>query len=143
MLIAEDVERWTPEQRFDAILLDAPCSATGTFRRHPEGAWIKQSSDIPALAALQRRLISAAARLLKPGGRLVYAVCSLEPEEGPAQAAWIAQDLGLARAPFSPAALPGLEETINAKGEFRTLPSLRAEMGGMDGFFAAAFVKSA
>ena len=142
-LVTEDVERWNPDARFDAILLDAPCSATGTFRRHPEGAWIKQSSDIPALAALQRRLISAAARLLKPGGRLVYAVCSLEPEEGPAQAAWIAQDLGLARAPFSAGALPGLEEAINAKGELRTLPSMRAESGGMDGFFAAAFVKSA
>lgn len=140
-LVTEDVERWNPAERFDAVLLDAPCTATGTFRRHPEGAWIKQPGDIPALAALQRRLAAAAARALKPGGRMVYAVCSLEPEEGPAQAAWIAQELGLARAPFDPAALPGLAETINVRGELRTLPSMKAEVGGMDGFFAAAFVK--
>ena len=81
-LLCADVEKWTPEQPFDAVLLDAPCSATGTIRRHPDVPWLKREVDIASLAAMQRRLIDRAVASTKPGGTIVYCTCSLEPEEG-------------------------------------------------------------
>ena len=80
-----NVSEWTPPERFDAVLLDAPCSATGTIRRNPDIAYLKSEADIAALAAVQKKLLNHALGLLAPGGHLVYATCSLEPEEGEEQ----------------------------------------------------------
>jgi 16S rRNA (cytosine967-C5)-methyltransferase len=133
-----DARRAQPDRLFDAVLLDAPCSATGTIRRHPETVWIKTPQDIARLAALQGELMAAAARQLKPGGRLVYAVCSLEPEEaGSGQAA--AAAAGLVADPVLPDELPGLEAALLPDGSVRILPGLWEAHGGLDGFFMARF----
>jgi 16S rRNA (cytosine967-C5)-methyltransferase len=126
---------------FDAILLDAPCTATGTLRRHPDIAWLRRPSDIAALSALQARFVDAAARLLKPGGVLVYAVCSLEPEEGEAIVA-SALKRGWRRVPLSTNEISGAEPFITPVGDLRTLPSHWPEIGGLDGFFAARLVRT-
>jgi 16S rRNA (cytosine967-C5)-methyltransferase len=133
---------WRPDTRFDAILLDAPCGATGTIRRHPDVARSKRPGDIVSLVQAQDKLIAAALDLLKPGGRLVYAVCSLQPEEGaPRLAAALAR--GGARAePFRPDELPELPEALTQDGHLRTLPSMWGDRGGMDGFFAGRLVKA-
>jgi 16S rRNA (cytosine967-C5)-methyltransferase len=133
-----DALAWRPGARFDAVLLDAPCSATGTIRRHPDIPHLKRPGDVATLAALQSRLIAAAARLLAPGGRLVFATCSLQPEEGEAQVA-AALAAGLLPDPIRPEELAGLPEAVTAAGHLRTRPDLWAERGGMDGFFAARF----
>lgn len=122
---------------FDAILLDAPCTSTGTLRRHPDVAWLRRPTDIRALAELQAKLIEAAAALLKPGAPLVYAVCSLEPEEGPGAVAG-ALKRGWRREPFS---LAGASDFMTPDGDLRTLPSQWPKMGGLDGFFAARLVR--
>ncbi|MGB3282388.1 MAG: RsmB/NOP family class I SAM-dependent RNA methyltransferase [Methylovirgula sp.] len=132
---------------FDAVLLDAPCSGTGTIRRHPDIAWTKKPSDIGKLAAIQSRMLNKAFELVKPGGTIVYCVCSLEPEEGDQQiAGLLRRNPDVARSPIQPEEIGGLGELINANGELRTLPShLAAEdrrMAGLDGFFAARLVRS-
>lgn len=135
------------EGPFDAILLDAPCSATGTLRRHPEIAWIKSEADVSKLADLQRRLLDRAARLVRPGGRLVYCTCSLEPEEGEGQAeAFLSRHADFVRHRLEPAEIGGLGEAITGAGDLRTLPchlpSPEGGRGGLDGFFAARFVRA-
>jgi 16S rRNA (cytosine967-C5)-methyltransferase len=135
-VVVADALEWRPDGGFDAVLLDAPCTATGTLRRHPDIAVLKRAQDVATLAALQARLIAAAARLLRPGGRLVFATCSLQAEEGEAQAAAAA---GLVAWPWTPADLPGLPEAITPAGHLRTRPDMWAARGGMDGFFAARF----
>jgi 16S rRNA (cytosine967-C5)-methyltransferase len=137
-IVVADALDWRPEAAFEAVLLDAPCSATGTMRRHPDIAQLKRPGDIATLAALQARLIAAAARLLAPGGRLVFATCSLQPEEGEAQVA-AARATGLTPDPFHAEELPGLPEAITPAGHLRTRPDVWPERGGMDGFFAARF----
>jgi 16S rRNA (cytosine967-C5)-methyltransferase len=132
---------------FDAILLDAPCSATGTIRRHPDVAWLKGEDDIGKLAALQSRLLDAAAKLLKPGGVLVYSTCSLEPEEGEQQiAALLARNPNLSRDPVTVAEV-GDPAFITPLGELRTLPSHlphnEARMAGLDGFYVARLRRDA
>ena len=124
------------------MLLDAPCSATGTIRRHPDVAWLKSDADIASLVALQTRLLDAAARLLKPGGRLVYSTCSLEPEEGETQiAALLARNPALRRDPIRPEEVGDLADAITPLGELRTfpyhLPHAEPRMAGLDGFYAA------
>ena len=140
--VQADAAAWRPDTRFDAILLDAPCGATGTIRRHPDVARSKRPGDIVSLVQAQDKLIAAALDLLKPGGRLVYAVCSLQPEEGaPRLAAALAR--GGARAePFRPDELPELPEALTQDGHLRTLPSMWGDRGGMDGFFAGRLVKA-
>ena len=138
--VQADALTWVPQAALDAVLLDAPCSATGTIRRHPDLPHIKRAADLPALTAGQDALLKAAAGMLRPGGRLVYAVCSLQPEEG-AQRAAAAGRFGLAPAPFSAAELADLPEALTADGHFRSLPSMWAAQGGMDGFFCARFVR--
>lgn len=126
---------------FDAILLDAPCTSTGTLRRHPDVAWLRRPGDVRALADLQTRLIDAAVRLLKPDGRLVYAVCSLEPEEGPGV---IAKALGRGwkRVPIDAEEFAGAASFITPEGDLRTKPSDWADIGGLDGFFASRLVRT-
>jgi 16S rRNA (cytosine967-C5)-methyltransferase len=136
-LVLADVLAWTPPALFDAVLLDAPCSATGTIRRHPDVPHLKRPRDIKLLSEAQDKLIAAAARLLRPGGRLIYAVCSLQPEEGAPRLA----AANLRVTPILPEELPGLPEAITADGLLRTHPGMWADRGGMDGFFAARLLR--
>ncbi|AWN48022.1 MFS transporter [Methylobacterium terrae] len=128
-----------PEDRpFDAVLLDAPCSATGTVRRHPDVPWAKGEGDLSRLVGLQRRLLDKAARLTRPGGRLVYCTCSLEPEEGEAQGeAFLARHADFVRRPIAPEEV-GDPALLTASGDLRTLPSHWPDegRGGLDGFYA-------
>jgi len=146
-VIADAVE-WPGEpESFDGILIDAPCTSTGTIRRHPDVAWLRQESDITALAAHQQRLLRKSVSLLKPGGMLVYCTCSLEPEEGEqAIAALLAAEAELRRVPIAASEVAGLSEIITVDGDLRTLPChlphADPRLGGMDGFFAARLVKS-
>lgn len=139
--VCADAAAWQPEAPLDAILLDAPCSATGTARRHPDALWIKRPRDLAALTEAQDSLLAAAARMLKPGGRLVYAVCSLQQEEGPDRAR-AAERYGLKPDPIRPEELADLPEALTPEGWLRTHPGMWPERGGMDGFFAARFVKA-
>ncbi len=123
---------------FDAILLDAPCTSTGTLRRHPDVAWLRRPTDVRALAELQTRLIAAAAKLLKPGAPLIYAVCSLEPEEGPGVVAEALKS-GWRRDPVN-GKIPA--EFTTADGDMRTHPGQWSEIGGLDGFYAARLLRS-
>jgi 16S rRNA (cytosine967-C5)-methyltransferase len=136
-----DAAHWMPsEAGFDAVLLDAPCSATGIIRRHPDIPHLKRPKDIAPLVEAQARLLAQAAKLLRPGGRLVLATCSLQPEEGEAHVARAAA-LGLAPDPIAPTELPGLRTALIRGGTMRTRPDMWAEQGGIDGFFAARFRK--
>jgi 16S rRNA (cytosine967-C5)-methyltransferase len=129
---------------FDAVLLDAPCSATGTIRRHPEIAWTKRLEDILALARGQARLLAHAATLVKPGGTLVYSTCSLEPEEGEKLIhRWLSTEPGFKLAAISAPELGIGTESITPEGFLRVLPGHFAEFGGMDGFFAARLHRAA
>src|SRR6202012_1137290 len=124
--VVADATQWQNRSAngFDGILVDAPCTSTGTIRRHPDVAWLRQETDIAALTALQRRLLQKAVTLLKPGGTLVYCTCSLEPEEGEQQiAALLAADTAMRRAPIAAGEVAGLAEILNADGDLRTLPS--------------------
>jgi 16S rRNA (cytosine967-C5)-methyltransferase len=139
--VATDAAEWRPPTLFDAVLLDAPCSATGTIRRHPDVPRLKRPRDIRALTEIQDRLLAAAVAMLRPGGRLIYAVCSLQPEEAaPRIEAALARG-GLRHAPFLPMEMPGLPEALTPEGYLRTHPGLWAERGGIDGFFAARLVR--
>jgi 16S rRNA (cytosine967-C5)-methyltransferase len=140
--VQADAATWQPEERFDAILLDAPCSSTGTIRRHPDIPYLKSDKDIAELAALQARLLDNAVSLLRPGGTLVYSTCSLEPEEGEAQvAALMARNPAMKIDPLRADEPFGDTEWAKASGVLRTFPfQLRQdspEWSGMDGFFAA------
>jgi 16S rRNA (cytosine967-C5)-methyltransferase len=131
---------------FDAVLLDAPCSGTGTIRRHPDIAWTKKASDIGKLAALQTRMLDKAFELVKPGGTIIYCVCSIEPEEGEQQIrALLRRNPDIMRSPIGADDVGGLRELVNETGELRTLPShLPTEdsrRAGLDGFFAARLVR--
>jgi 16S rRNA (cytosine967-C5)-methyltransferase len=131
----------------DGILIDAPCTSTGTIRRHPDVGWLRQESDIAALAAQQKRLLQKAITRLKPGGMLVYCTCSLEPEEGEQViSALLASEPTVRRVPIEAGEVAGLTEVLTAEGDLRTLPShLPHEdprLGGLDGFYAARLVKS-
>jgi len=134
--VVADALHWQPEDRFDAILLDAPCTATGTLRRHPDLPFVKDGSELPGLADLQARLIDRALGWLRPGGRLVFATCSLLLDEGEAQL-----EAALARHPglrVERAAMPGVDDAWwTARGGLRLRPDHWADLGGMDGFFCA------
>jgi 16S rRNA (cytosine967-C5)-methyltransferase len=135
---------WQPESRatYDAVLLDAPCTSTGTIRRHPDIPWRKVPADILALSALQKQLLTRAIDLTVPGGTIVYCTCSLEPEEGEDIVSAVAVEDGrVRRQPLTASEFPALVEFITAAGDLRTLPCQwpdpDSRMSGLDGFFAA------
>ena len=147
--VVTDAAEWPGQGNggFDGVLVDAPCTSTGTIRRHPDVAWLRQEADIAALATLQKRLLQRAVALLKPGGTLVYCTCSLEPEEGEqAIASLLATESGMRRVPVEADEVAGLSEIVTANGDLRTLPShlphTDPRLGGLDGFYAARLVKS-
>lgn len=144
-VVTADVSEWMSGP-FDMILLDAPCTATGTLRRHPDGALSKSAKDIQALAALQRRLVDQAIRMLRPGGLIVFSTCSLEPEEGPDQIRRLLLiDAPVERVPVAADEVFGHAEFITADGDIRTLPTFLPHedprLAGMDGFYAARLRK--
>lgn len=137
-VIEAEISRWQPDRPFDAVLLDAPCSATGTIRRHPELMHLKSEKDCMALARTQSVLLRAASSIVKPGGMLVYCVCSLQPEEGEEQiSAFLQEETSFRRIPVRAEEIGGLSEAVTTEGDIRTLPCMLADIGGMDGFFAA------
>lgn len=123
------------DELFDAVLVDAPCTATGTLRRHPEAAWIKSPEDIAALQKTQARLLRHAISLTKPGGTIVYCVCSLEPEEGPNVAAQILAEGSVERSTIGAAEAGPFAEGLLPDGDLRVFPFMLAEQGGCDGFY--------
>jgi len=137
-VVEADAATWADKRTFDAVLLDAPCSATGTFRRHPDVLWVASPKDVASLAAVQTRLLNAAARRVTPGGRLVYCVCSLEPEEGEAQVeAFLARTPGFAIEPMTAGEGGAPDASLRPDGSLRILPQHRP--GGTDGFYIARF----
>ena len=137
-IVAADAASWRHPEPAGAILLDAPCSATGTLRRRPDVAWTKTAADIAALARVQAALLANAAAQLRPGGVLVYTVCSLEAEEGPDRIArLLAENPALERAPVEATALGPMAPAATPEGDVQTLPCHLAQTGGMDGFFIA------
>lgn len=138
-LIVAEAESYIPEHALDGILLDAPCSSTGTMRRHPDVAYLKSLADVEKLGLLQARLLDAASKQLLPDAILVYSVCSLQAEEGEHQIeSLLKRDSSLKRLPVKKDEIAGLGELINTNGDIRCLPH---HLGGIDGFFVARLVK--
>ena len=141
-VVTAEAVGWDDARTFDAVLLDAPCTATGTFRRHPDVLWAARPGEVGQLSALQARLLDSAARRVRPGGRLVYCTCSLEPEEGEAQvAAFLARTPGFRRAQIGAGEAGAPEEAVTAEGDLRLLPSMWADEGGLDGFYIARMTR--
>jgi len=140
--VAADALIWRPEEPVDAVLLDAPCTATGAIRRHPDVPHLKQPEDVARLAVVQENLLHAAVEMLRPGGTLVYCTCSLEPEEGPQRVeALLRSGAPVDRLPLNPGEIETPSEWVTAEGDLRTLPCHLAEFDGLDGFYAARLVK--
>ncbi len=136
--IVADAVKWRPETPFDAVLLDAPCTATGTLRRHPDIAWNKGPGDMARLAALQDRLLAAAVDMVIPGGPVVFATCSLQRAEGEDRiAALLEAGAPVERDGLSIGEMPELDEAVTGAGDLRTLPCHWADRGGIDGFYSA------
>ena len=139
--VVADALDWVPAAAFDAVLLDAPCSATGTFRRHPEVLYRARPAIIEQSAEVQSRLLARAADWVRPGGSLVYAVCSLEPQEGEERIEALLADRPDYRIELAPVLVDGV--TPHAKGWLRILPGMIEDHGGLDGFFTAHLVRTA
>jgi 16S rRNA (cytosine967-C5)-methyltransferase len=140
-MVMADAAEWAGGP-FDAVLVDAPCTSTGTIRRHPDIPWLKRAADLTALSALQHRLLAQAVTLTRPGGTIVYCTCSLEPEEGEhAVTALLASHPEVRRRPISSHEFNGISDFITSAGDLRTLPcgwpDPDPRLGGLDGFFAA------
>ncbi|MBM3542674.1 MAG: hypothetical protein FJX51_11565, partial [Alphaproteobacteria bacterium] len=143
-IVVADALDWRPSALADAVLLDAPCGASGTLRRHPDAARVKDPADTAALTQTQCRLLDAALAMVKPGGCLVYAVCSLDPAEGADMVRdWLEAGAPARRAPIAAAELGGEAPFLDAQGDLRTLPCHWAARGGLDGFYAARLVRTA
>jgi 16S rRNA (cytosine967-C5)-methyltransferase len=137
-VVTADAATWRPEEPAEAVLLDAPCSATGTIRRHPDLPWLKRPADIPKLTALQDRLLANAIAMTRAGGLIVYATCSLQPEEGIERVeSLLATGAPVERLPIALEEVGGLADILNPEGDLRSLPFHLGEKGGMDGFYAA------
>ncbi|WHA42421.1 RsmB/NOP family class I SAM-dependent RNA methyltransferase [Agrobacterium larrymoorei] len=133
--VEENMLKFLPDELFDAVLLDAPCSSTGTLRKHPDVSWTKDEKDIAKLANLQEQMLRHAIGLVKSGGLVVFSNCSLDPSEGEAMVARVLEsDAGVERVAVTPEALPGMEIAISSHGDLRTTPDM---FGGVDGFYAA------
>ncbi|MBY0508578.1 MAG: MFS transporter [Rhodospirillaceae bacterium] len=142
-VISADAVTWRPRAQADAVLLDAPCSATGTIRRHPDLPYLKRAEDMTSFAPLQRKLLTAALDMVKPGGWVFYSVCSLQPEERRVVVeAVLADHPAMARVQIPKEALGGESQFIDAKGDLRTLPSQWPEHAGLDGFYGALLFKN-
>lgn len=142
--IVADLAVWQPDAPVDRILLDAPCTATGTIRRHPDLQWLKRPQDVDSLAALQAQLLDRATRWLAPGGVLVWCTCSLEPEEGPVQIdRLLATRPDLHRVPITAAEIGGWSSLLTAAGDVRSRPDHLAEIGGIDGFHISRLRRNA
>ena len=134
-----DVRTWKPKRKADLVVLDAPCTATGTCRRHPEILRIRKPSDVETMVRIQKALLDASARMVSRGGTLLYITCSLQPEEGPNQIAdFLDRCKQFVRFPFAPVTWHGLEDIIDKNGTLRTFPCDWSARGGLDGFYAAA-----
>ncbi|WP_072396196.1 transcription antitermination factor NusB [Hyphomicrobium sp. CS1GBMeth3] len=145
-VVEADLRAWEPERLFDGVLLDAPCSATGTIRRHPDILHLRRKDDTSQRVALQEGLLDKAAQLVRPGGRLVYCVCSLEPEEGERQIAkFLSANPDFVRLPIAPGEAGIDAAWITPEGDLRTLPfhlpHAEPELSGMDGFYAARLAR--
>ena len=136
-LVHADALTWQPDQRFDLVLLDAPCSATGTIRRHPDLPFLKANDTVASLVSLQRALVERAVAWVKPGGRFVFVTCSLLPKEGERQSDW----MEAAMPQLTPVPLVAFDPEMDfaASHRARLRPDMRAEQGGMDGFFFAQY----
>ena len=142
-LVTADARAWEPDTLADIVLLDAPCSSTGTLRRHPDIAHLKSMDDVTKLSSIQDDLLDRASMYLKPGGTLMFVTCSLQSEEGPARiAAFLSRHTDFARNKVQHAELPGLSDAVTPDGDLRTLPHLLGDIGGMDGFFVARLKKN-
>ena len=140
--IVADAAVWQPRAKSAGILLDAPCTATGAIRRHPDVPHLKSPDDVARLAVVQERLLAAAGEMVAPGGTLVYCTCSLEPEEGVQQITrFLERDVPFRRAPVQPSEVGGLSAFLTPDGDLRTLPSHLSEIDGIDGFYAARLVR--
>ncbi len=137
--IVADLRAWEPDEPFDAVLLDAPCSSTGTARRHPDIPWTKSDDVVEKMASLQAVLLQRCRHFVKPGGTIVFANCSLDRREGEAVAGAFAALDGIDAVPVAAAEVPGFEDAITAEGWIRTTPADWHDLGGVDGFFAARF----
>ncbi|MBO6518936.1 MAG: methyltransferase domain-containing protein [Rhodospirillales bacterium] len=141
-VVASDVRTWQPPAPADIVVLDAPCSSTGTLRRHPDVQHLKSPEDVEKLGAVQGALLDASANMTATGGMLLYVTCSLQPEEGPDVIdAFLARTPAFRRAPIDTGDVCGFADAVTAAGDFRTLPSHFAADGGMDGFFAARLIR--
>ncbi len=139
-VIEEDAIHWRPKELADIVMLDAPCSATGTVRRHPDILWTKSELDIKRLAAVQSEMLNAAAEMVAQNGLLIFATCSLQQEEGYDHITpFLADNPNFRLVPIKRAEVFGIDEVISNPGVLRTLPYHLSEHGGMDGFFAARF----
>ncbi len=137
-LVEADIAAFEPAQKADCVLLDAPCSATGTIRRHPDLPWTKSKADVTACASTAKALLHKAAQMVAPGGTLIFAVCSLEREEGEDQiSAFLKSHSDFARAPIGSDEVFGMSQCLTPAGDLRTLPCHLADQGGLDGFYAA------
>jgi 16S rRNA (cytosine967-C5)-methyltransferase len=142
--VAADALTWRPDEPVDAVLLDAPCTATGAIRRHPDVPHLKQPEDVARLAVVQENLLRAAVEMLRPGGTLVYCTCSLEPEEGSERVeALLRSGAPIERQPLDPGEIAAPSEWVTSAGDLRTLPCHLSEYDGLDGFYAARLVKTA
>jgi 16S rRNA (cytosine967-C5)-methyltransferase len=151
-MVVADAAAWTPEAPFDAVILDAPCTATGTIRRHPDILHLKQENDVAKLAVLQQNLLRHAATLVGVGGEIVFCTCSLQPEEGPERIARaLAENVDLTLSAVTPAEVGGQVEWVTGEGYLRTLPchapetsagTAAQERRGVDGFFAARLTRT-
>jgi 16S rRNA (cytosine967-C5)-methyltransferase len=141
--VMADALTWQPEAAYDAVLLDAPCSATGTLRRHPDLSWRRGGIDLAALTGLQSRLLDRAAEWVVPGGFLVFCTCSLVKAEGEDQAQdFLKRHPGFARLPVAKGEAGITGAFLNQQGDLRTRPDYWPDLGGLDGFFAARFRRS-
>lgn len=140
--VSADASVWKPAEQADAVILDAPCSATGTIRRNPDIIHLKSQSDVLKMGEVQRNLLRNAADMVKPGGLLIYCTCSLQKREGEDQIDWfLSSDSRFQRVPVTADDLFGESFPITEDGDIRTLPDMLADIGGMDGFFVARLAR--